>query len=147
MTVGLDLEGADVVEEFADMVGPWFRSRALSLSMAEIMADGVERIEHGTKSPAGKTWDGWSPDYARTRTGSNKLLFGEGVMADSFSIKHRGDEVDIVSDSDYALTHQRGSSKRNIPAREYMGLSRSVEKTIEGVLDRDLERSWSAASR
>ena len=145
--VGIDLEGIEQLDDFADMVGPWFRSRALPLAMGEIMAEGVERIEHGTKSPEGRQWAAWSPAYARTRTGQHKLLFGDGVMADSFELKHRGDEVDIVSDVDYAIVHQRGSSKRNIKPRRFMGLSRTSEHAIEGVLERDLERSWSAVSR
>jgi phage virion morphogenesis protein len=145
--VGIELEGLGQVDDFADMISPWFRSRALPLSMGEIMGEGVERIEHGTKSPAGQTWAAWSPAYASTRTGQHKLLFGDGVMADSFELTHHGDEVAIVSDVDYAVVHQRGSSKRNIEAREYMGLSRSVEKEIASVLDRDLERIWSRVSR
>lgn len=145
MSIELSLEGVDEIGRFADMLKPWMKVRALQLSMNEIMGDGVERIEHGTRTPDGQRWDAWSTPYARTRTGANKLLYGEGAMASSFSVRMRGDKAEIVSDVVYAPIHQHGSRKRGMPARTYMGVGPFAERAIAGALERDLERSWSAA--
>lgn len=125
----------------------WWPGRALDVFGEALEEDTRLRLEDDEVSPKGKRWDPWSDNppgrgYASTRGPQHKLLFGEGDLADSLDFKRSGDVLGFGSPLRYAETHQYGSSRRNIPAREYVGISREFERGLDDIFAADFGRGW-----
>lgn len=105
-----------------------------------VEAQTVRRIREEKEAPDGSAWPEWSEPYARRRHGGHSLLEGEGDLATSIHFALQGnDTVVIGSNLIYAATHQEGDSRRNIPARPYLGLSADNEAELEATVDAWLE--------
>ena len=69
---------------------------------------------------------------ARARKGkTGKILQVSGALATSVSSQIRGTSVFIGSNKKYARVHQKGSTKKNIPARPYLIIGKKeINKSI-----------------
>lgn len=98
-----------------------------------------ERLETTKADPSGNKWVAWSEKYAKKRHSGQSLLSNEGDLIQSIAFNVHGDELMVGSDLIYAGTHQYGNPKKNIPQREYLGLSTENEAEIEDELKKYLE--------
>lgn len=107
---------------------------------AELETRTKRRIESGGPAPDGTPWLPWSDAYARTRHGNQGLLMAEGDLLDSIQSLVHADRVETGSILPYAALHQLGGTPdmppgpREVPAREYLGISADDEGDLDAVL-------------
>lgn len=89
------------------------------------------RIEQEKASPDGEKWQEWSETYAKTRHSGQSLLQSEGDLVQSIAYQVHGNELEVGSDEVYAGTQNYGLPEKNIPARQFLGLSLGNEKEIQ----------------
>lgn len=108
----------------------------LTPALAAIAAYGEsstrKRLSDDKTAPDGSAWEPWSPAYAKTRGPEHSLLENRGDLIDSIVHDSDADQAVWGSNLIYAATQQLGDARRNIPAREYLGLS---EDDIDEILD------------
>jgi hypothetical protein len=138
----LQLDGLIEFEVLEGRWGSWWPGRALVLFGEALEEDTRLRLEDDTVSPSGKPWDDWSPDYAKTRGPQHKLLFSDGDLADSLEYDRNGDMLGFGSALPYATVHQTGSRDGRLPAREYVGVSRELGRSLDSIFPADFERGW-----
>ena len=116
-----------------------------------MVAQTRDRLETTKKSPSGKSWVAWSEKYKKTRHGNQGLLNNMGDLTQSIAFNVNGDTLYVGSDLSYAGTHNYGDNSRitrklknggrsrpfnrNIPRREFLGMSKSNEVKIYTELD------------
>lgn len=104
------------IAKLADTV----EGRELAERIGEQQEDSARRrILETSASPRGKKWKPWSEQYAKTRGGHHRLLYGEGHLAGSIThnvVNHL--EVEVGSNLVYAAAHLYGTD--DIPARPYL---------------------------
>lgn len=71
----------------------------------------------------------------------SKTLVESGDLRDLLRYATTKQSLQFGTDRIYGATHQFGDPKRNIPAREFIGLSEADEKEILAILSRHLEAS------
>ena len=81
------------------------------------------RISTEKTDPDGEPWDEWSEAYAAVRPQKGGLLDLDGGLVDSIAYETSSDAITVGSNLVYALVHQDGWKKKNIPARPYLGVS------------------------
>lgn len=81
------------------------------------------RISTEKTDPDGEKWIEWSEAYAAVRPQKGGLLDLDGGLVDSIAYETSSDAVTVGSNLVYALVHQEGWDKKNIPARPYLGVS------------------------
>ena len=89
----------------------------------KIKAQTKKRLLYGKKDPDGRRWADWSKGYLKTRTASQSKLLGTKALLNSININREGDKIYIISNIEYANTHQYGDHERNIPQRAYVGIN------------------------
>lgn len=133
------LIGFEMLEERWDF---WWPGRALDLFGEALEEDTRLRLEDDVVSPTGQRWDDWSPDYAKTRGPQHKLLFSTGGLSRSLEYDRSGDVLDFGSPLPYAKVHQTGSRDGRLKAREYVGISRELGRSLDAIFPADFERGW-----
>lgn len=120
---------------------------ALDISpLLETLATEVEsqtrrRIQEEKHAPDGSPWAELSTRYAARKVekkgASVGLLEYGGDLRDSLVSNVSGNEAVISMGSNliYAATHQLGDSRRNIPARPFMGISDENLGDLQGLVD------------
>lgn len=107
---------------------------------ALVVSQTQRRIHSDKAAPDGRAWPEWSPRYARTRHANQSLLESDGYLLTSIQHVVEGSDVEVGSNMVYAASHQYGDPDRNIPQRQYLGLSDSdgseVIEAIEGFFER-----------
>lgn len=81
------------------------------------------RISSEKTDPDGEPWIEWSEAYAAVRPQKGGLLDLDGGLVDSIAYETSSDAITVGSNLVYALVHQEGWEKKNIPARPYLGVS------------------------
>ena len=120
----------------------WWPGSALDLLGEALVEDTRLRLEDDETAPSGRRWAEWSPAYAATRGPEHKLLFDTGALADSIEFERRGRTIDVGSDLPYALVHQTGSRDGRLPARPYVGISRTLGAALNEIFSADFEGGW-----
>lgn len=138
----LDVDGLIEFEQLEARWDHWWPGPALDVFGEALEEDTRIRLEDDTVSPSGKAWDAWSEDYAKTRGPQHKLLFSTGALADSLESDRKGDVLGFGSPLPYAMVHQTGSRDGRLPAREYVGISRELSKSLDSIFPADFERGW-----
>lgn len=138
----LELDGLIEFEQLEARWGYWWPGRALDVFGEALEEDTRLRLEDDETSPKGKAWDEWSDDYAKTRGPQHKLLFSTGALADSVKYDRTGDVLGFGSPLPYATVHQTGSRDGRLPAREYVGISRELSRSLDTIFPADFERGW-----
>lgn len=115
------------------------RHRLLETMGGVVESQTRRRIETEKESPDGKSWDDWSPRYAKTRHGGHTLLMNEGDLHDSIQFLVTGGAVEIGSNLIYAAPQQFGLEERNIPDRPFLGISADNGAELEHTVDRFLD--------
>ena len=117
---------------------------------AEAASQAQARIADTKASPAGQPWEAWSKRYEKTRHSGQSLLQSKGDLVTSIQHHVEGDAALVGSNLVYAATHQFGDRgkdrlgrKRNIPARQYLGLGPQDARELDQVI----EESWSRHRR
>ena len=105
----------------------------------EVETQTRRRIQDEKTTPDGGSWPEWSADYAKTRHSGHSLLQGEGHLLDSITYEVTGDSVLVGSPLVYAATHQFGAPARNIPPREFLGLTGQDYEDVVGMVEDYLE--------
>lgn len=93
-----------------------------------------ERIDTEKRAPDGTEWPDWSERYAARRKSHHSLLMGEGNLLLSINEQNTnvGDDfAEVGSNLVYAAAQDQGYAKRNLPAREFLGLSDGNKREIE----------------
>ncbi|CAA0097613.1 Uncharacterised protein [BD1-7 clade bacterium] len=93
------------------------------------------RIETEKTAPDGSPWLAWSEGYTKTRHSNHSLLENEGNLLDSITADHNADTAIWGSNLPYAAAQQFGYKKRNLPAREYLGLSQANRADMIAIID------------
>ncbi len=93
------------------------------------------RLATEKASPAGEAWPTWSEVYAARRHGGHALLENEGALIDSIESGTDGDTAFWGSDLIYAATHQYGDDDRNIPQRQYLGVSSNNKREMTDLIN------------
>ena len=138
----IQLDGLIEFEMLEERWASWWPGRALVLFGEALEEDTRLRLEDDTVSPSGKPWDAWSPEYAKTRGPQHKLLFSTGALADSLEYDRTGDVLNFGSPLPYATVHQTGSRDGRLKAREYVGISRELGRSLDPIFGSDFERGW-----
>jgi hypothetical protein len=136
----LELDGLIELEQLEARWDYWWPRRALDVFGEALEEDTRLRLEDDTVSPSGERWDDWSPEYAKTRGPQHKLLFGDGDLSRSMQYDRNGDVLDFGSPLPYATMHQTGSRDGRLKAREYVGISRELGRSLDAIFPADFER-------
>jgi hypothetical protein len=136
----LELDGLIELEQLESRWDYWWPRRALDVFGEALEEDTRLRLEDDTVSPSGERWDDWSPEYAKTRGPQHKLLFGDGDLSRSMQYDRNGDVLDFGSPLPYATVHQTGSRDGRLKAREYVGISRELGRSLDAIFPADFER-------
>ena len=129
-------------------------ARLEAIDQAELLEDlGAEgesqarrRLQEEKRSPDGTPWPAWSPAYAETRHGGQRLLQSEGDLVDSLQYAVSGLRVGIGSNLPYAARQNFGDEVigSGIPARTYLGFSADNLIDLKSVVDDFLQRQLGA---
>jgi phage gpG-like protein len=142
LLMDLQLDGLIEFEVLEQRWDFWWPARALVLFGEALEEDTRLRLEDDVVSPKGQRWDEWSEDYAKTRGPQHKLLYGEGDLARSMTADRNGDVLGFGSSLPYAEVHQSGSRDGRLSAREYVGVSRELGRSLDSIFGSDFERGW-----
>lgn len=113
----------------------------LALLGGDLEASTRQRIAVEKTAPDGSAWPPWSAAYAARRPAKGGLLELDGQLIDSIEWELEGlAAVSVGSRMIYALVHQLGDDRRNIPERPYLGLSDADEETLQATADAWLGR-------
>jgi phage virion morphogenesis protein len=112
----------------------------LELLGADLETSTRQRIAVQKHAPDGSAWPPWSAAYAEQRPAKGGMLELDGQLIDSIEWELEGLTVSVGSRMVYALTHQLGDDRRNIPARPYLGLSDEDEETLQATAGAWMER-------
>lgn len=96
------------------------------------------------QDPEGKPWAPLSEKYrARKRRNKDKILVLDSYLKDllRYQTEAGGTQLRFGTDRIYGATHQFGDSKRNIPARPFLGLSEGDRRMVVDVLNKYLARA------
>lgn len=96
----------------------------------------TERFEK-EQDPEGNPWKKWSEGYKQKVGGNRKILTDTGALRKVAFEAGRDGVLINTPKVPYALVHQYGDPKRNIPARPFLGVS-----DFERVTIRQMIRSW-----
>lgn len=95
------------------------------------------RFNKGT-DPKGNPWKPRSSKYVERLSKQGRLgprvLILSGRLQRSISFNSNAREVNVGSDLVYASVHNRGYSPRNIPKRQYLGLSERDRREIRRLI-------------
>lgn len=146
MSVGLhvDLSGLEALQGRIDRLAglDGSRTRALLEDIGEMVESQTRRrIQEEKESPEGVDWPRLDPEYLarkKKKSSGGLLVFGEGLL-DSIDFEVSGDSVEVGSNLIYAATHQMGDEKRNIQARQYLGLSPENEGDVVDIVDKFID--------
>lgn len=102
-----------------------------------------ERFEE-KKSPSGSPWRHWSPRYAerqrRSNPGASILRGGGPGLYESISSRVTRQGLVVGSRMVYAGVHQEGWAAKNIPARQYLGISRENQEDLVTIMSEFISR-------
>lgn len=100
-----------------------------------------ERFEQQV-SPDGDLWEPLAPKTkARKKRNKSKILIESGDLMEMLSYDADSDELLFGTNKIYGATHQFGDEDRNIPAREWLGLSDDDVDVITDIVRRHLIES------
>lgn len=129
-----DLDGLDHIADRIEALAGFSRPDLLEIIGATVESQTRRRIAEDKASSDGDRWPGWSEKYAKTRHSGHSLIEGQGDLLDSLTHLVGADDVQIGSNLIYAATHQFGDEDRNIPQRQYLGLSSDDEEELDRVI-------------
>lgn len=101
------------------------------------------RLIEDDYGPDGEPWPGWADGYE----GKNKLLFGEGTLANSIKAVFTSGAGQLHTNVVYAAIHHYGglAGPKNrrvfIPARPWWGIGKRDEPAIEHLIQAWLDRN------
>jgi len=101
------------------------------------------RFNHGV-DPTGKKWQKRSPKYIeqlrRQRRLTPRVLVVSGNLQRSIDFKSDNSKVVVGTPVEYSAVHQTGEPKKNIPQREFLGLSKLDKERIEEIIEKHIEK-------
>ncbi len=113
-------------------------------AMVETQTD--VRLKSTKTAPDGTAWPALNPAYKKRKKTDGGILQLEGDLRKSIvSLVTGGLSVEIGTNLVYAATHQFGDPRRNIPQREFLGLSPENEEAISGLIEAWIEQQTAAA--
>ena len=104
-----------------------------SLLAAEGESQTRRRISEEKSSPDGTAWDVWSSPYAKTRHSGHSLLENEGDLVDS--IVSSADGIEAIWGSNLVYAAAQNFGYKNLPAREFLGLSEENRHDMTAIID------------
>ena len=115
---------------------------------AEIITQTEERFEFQA-DVSGKSWQDISQktkEYYSKKGIGGSILSRTRQLRDTLESQVNGSEVLVGATKIYAAAHNFGDESRNIPQREYLGLSSDNFKDIENIVNDFLEDSLKRVS-
>ncbi|BAZ39421.1 hypothetical protein NIES4101_53740 [Calothrix sp. NIES-4101] len=102
-------------------------------SMGEFMMRRIDDNFRGQHDPDFVAWAPLSAAYRKRKKGT-KILTESGRLRSSITYLATTVSVTVGTNTKYARAHQLGYSKRNLPARPYMGASAQDEEELGKIL-------------
>ncbi len=97
----------------------------------------LERFE-AKKDPQGSAWQAWSERYKKSGKGKD-ILRNTQRLFDSINYQVKGNKVEVGTNVVYSATHNYGDKSRNIPKRQFLGISKNNEKEINTLVKAYIE--------
>lgn len=104
--------------------------------VAKYWLNSLKRRFNAMESPEGVPWEPLSEKYKATKPAAvrDKILVLSGRLKGSFTYAVSQQRIAFMTTVPYAATHQFGSAKKNIPARPFLGFSKTNLREIEKVI-------------
>jgi phage virion morphogenesis protein len=126
------------------LVNPDFTELLESIGgMVETQTD--VRIKTQKASPDGTKWPELSPEYKKRKKKGGILELEGDLRISIVSLVTGQTSVEVGTNLVYAATHQFGDPSRNIPQREFLGLSPDNEEAINRLLEEWFAQQTAAA--
>ena len=123
LSLRVRLSGLQDVDRILKRISELQMSDMLDAVGSEVVAQTQLRIQFEKTDPAGDDWDEWSPKYAATRHSGHSLLMNEGDLLESIQHVVNGNDLEVGSNRPYAKDQNFGDPLKNLPARQFLGLS------------------------
>lgn len=125
---------------------------AAMLEISEYLHERTRDHFDNEQAPDGTPWQTLSPETLARKEQQglpiNKILHGETLnLRDTIFPFHSADEAGVSTGPGteaYAATQQFGDEKRNIPAREYFGLSSDDDDAIIDIIHSHIESAYTS---
>ena len=75
--------------------------------------------------PNGEPWEPLAPETLARKKGEDRILQHSGTLRDQLNYQISGRTLTFGSNQEYAATHQFGREDDGIPARPFLGLTKS----------------------
>jgi phage virion morphogenesis protein len=135
-TVSVEAAGLNKLDAFIGRLTDTYFDPLLDSIGALIVSQTEERIARTKTSHGEVPWQALSPAYAKRKKKGGGILELNGDLRDSLVHLVTGKtSVQIGTNLIYAATHQFGDPKRNIPQREFLGLSAMNEMEINELVE------------
>lgn len=132
-TIGIEDLG-DFLNGIVDVTLQPKTEEAMQATLAEVKAELAQGFQ-SSKAPDGTHWAPLKHPRPKGHNQDNRPLIDTGKLQDSVLYTGEDHIEEVVGQGmllgttvDYSAVHQEGSTKKNIPARPFMGFS---EKTID----------------
>ena len=135
-SVSVKAEGFSRLELFIGRLADPYFDPLLDAIGALVVSQTETRIVSSKSSPNEVPWPALSPAYAKRKKSGGGILELTGDLRDSLVHLVTGKtSVDVGTNLIYARTHQLGDPSRNIPQREFLGLSAMNEMKINELVE------------
>lgn len=106
-------------------------------AVAKYYLTSLKKRFNSMETPDGVLWKPLSEKYKATKPASvrDKILVLSGRLKDSFTYAVSQQRIAFMTTVPYAVTHQFGSAGKNIPARPFLGFSKTNLKEIEKIIN------------
>ena len=150
-------EFVNVGEHFYKLQDPDTLEHVLDLVGALVVSQTQRRIRREQTSPDGTPWPDWSEGYAAHKhgagghqkhpgklrsSGEHTMLMLSGHLVGAITHVVHDNYVEIGPDTSiiYGNVHQYGFPERNIPQRQFLGLSEDNKDDVQKVVEAYLEK-------
>ncbi len=135
-TVSVEAAGLNKLDEFIGRLTDPIFDPLLDAIGALIVSQTEDRIARTKTSPGEIPWPALSTAYAKRKKKGGGILELSGDLRDSLVHLVTGKtSVRIGTNLIYAATHQFGDPSRNIPQREFLGISAMNEMKINELVE------------
>ena len=133
--ISIDIEGIEQLNVIFERLSSINATPVMTVLGRLLEEQTVSRIKDEKSAPNGGAWPQWSPRYEAKRHSNQSLLENEGHLVDSIQSVEGRDSIEVGTNLVYARRHQYGDPKKNIPQRQFLGVSSGnsyeLQKTLE----------------
>ena len=145
MTVKVEAQGLETLQQALARFPKFSRDFRTKLPRVIFKAQKKrirERIKTKKHGPDGESWDAWSENYAKTRSGGNSLLVGDRKLLNSFRVVMSTGKGQLGSSLPYAAAQHFGVKTRGLEPRPYFGLGKEDVTHLDDVIHKWVKDAW-----